>query len=166
MTGSAGAPILELRQVSKGFGHVQALDRVDFRLGSHEVVALVGDNGAGKSTLIKVLAGVYQPNSGEVYVGDERVNFKTPADAVAYGISTVYQDLALIDGRSVAANLFLGREFVKGPFIDTKRIVSEAKKLIRDLKADVPSVTVPVVMLSGGQRQAVAIGRAVAQGVE
>jgi ABC-type sugar transport system ATPase subunit len=164
MTSTAGAPILELRQVSKGFGHVQALDHVDFRLGAHEVVALVGDNGAGKSTLIKVLSGVYQPNSGDVYVGGERVNFKTPADAVAHGISTVYQDLSLIDGRSVAANLFLGREFVKGPFVDTKRIVREAKKVIRELKADIPSVNVPVVMLSGGQRQAVAIGRAVAQG--
>ena len=156
--------MLELRQVSKVFGHVQALDRVDFQLGAHEVVALVGDNGAGKSTLIKVLSGVYQASSGTVFVDGEPVSFATPADAVAHGISTVYQDLALVDGRSVAANLFLGREFVKGPFIDTKRIVREAKRVIRELKADIPSVTVPVVMLSGGQRQAVAIGRAVAQG--
>jgi ABC-type sugar transport system ATPase subunit len=161
---SATAPLLELRGVSKTFGHVQALDDVDFRLDSHEVVALVGDNGAGKSTLIKVLSGVYQPTAGDVYVRGDRVSFKTPADAVAHGISTVYQDLALVDGRSVAANLFLGREFVKGPFIDTKKIVSEAKRVIKELKADIPSVTVPVVMLSGGQRQAVAIGRAVAQG--
>jgi ABC-type sugar transport system ATPase subunit len=167
MTGtSVATPLLELRAVSKVFGHVQALDRVDFRLDRHEVVALVGDNGAGKSTLIKVLSGVYQPSAGEVLVRDERVVFKTPADAVAHGISTVYQDLALVDGRSVAANLFLGQEFVKGPFIDRKRIVSEAKRLIKELKADIPSVTIPVVMLSGGQRQAVAIGRAVAQGGE
>ena len=164
MTGPVGTPVLELRHVSKVFGHVQALDRVDFQLGSHEVVALVGDNGAGKSTLIKVLSGVYQASSGTVFVDGEPVSFGTPADAVAHGISTVYQDLALVDGRSVAANLFLGREFVKGPFIDTKRIVREAKRVIRELKADIPSVTVPVGMLSGGQRQAVAIGRAVAQG--
>ena len=164
MTGPVGTPVLELRQVSKVFGHVQALDRVDFQLGSHEVVALVGDNGAGKSTLIKVLSGVYQASSGTVFVDGEPVSFGTPADAVAHGISTVYQDLALVDGRSVAANLFLGREFVKGPFIDTKRIVREAKRVIRELKADIPSVAVPVGMLSGGQRQAVAIGRAVAQG--
>ena len=163
-TTSGVVPLLQLRSVSKVFGHVQALDRVDFRLDPHEVVALVGDNGAGKSTLIKVISGVYQATAGELLVRGQHVAFKTPADAVAHGIATVYQDLALVDSRSVAANLFLGHEYVKGPFVDTRRIVSEAKKLIKDLKADIPSVTVPVVMLSGGQRQAVAIGRAVAQG--
>jgi ABC-type sugar transport system ATPase subunit len=157
-------PILELRGVSKVFGHVQALDDVDFKLDSHEVVALVGDNGAGKSTLIKTLAGVYQPTTGQLLVDGEQVALKTPADAVACGISTVYQDLALVEGRSVAANLFLGREPSKGLFIDTKKIDAESRTLIKELKADIPSVDVPVAMLSGGQRQAVAIGRAVAQG--
>jgi ABC-type sugar transport system ATPase subunit len=163
-TADGDVPILELRGVCKVFGHVQALDDIDFRLNAHEVVALVGDNGAGKSTLIKVLSGVYQPTKGEVAVDGEPVRLHTPADAVAYGVSTVYQDLALVDSRSVAANLFLGREFTRGPFIDRARITRSARQLIKELKADIPSVDVPVMMLSGGQRQAVAIGRAVAQG--
>lgn len=157
-------PILELRGVSKAFGHVQALDDIDFRLFPHEVVALVGDNGAGKSTLIKVLSGVYQPTQGQVLVDGKPVKLHTPADAVANGVSTVYQDLALVDSRSVAANLYLGQEFTRGPFVDRARIVEGARRVIRELKADIPSVNVPVMMLSGGQRQAVAIGRAVAQG--
>jgi ABC-type sugar transport system ATPase subunit len=157
-------PILELRAVSKVFGHVQALDSIDFRLNPHEVVALVGDNGAGKSTLIKMLSGVYQPTRGEVAIDGMPVRLHTPADAVALGISTVYQDLALVDSRSVAANLFLGREFTRGPFIDRAKIASSARQVVNELKADIPSVEVPVGMLSGGQRQAVAIGRAVAQG--
>jgi ABC-type sugar transport system ATPase subunit len=157
-------PILELRGVSKVFGHVQALDSIDFRLNPHEVVALVGDNGAGKSTLIKVLSGVYQPTKGEVAIDGVPVKLHTPADAAANGVSTVYQDLALVDSRSVAANLFLGREFTRGPFVDRARIAKSARRVIKELKADIPSVEVPVMMLSGGQRQAVAIGRAVAHG--
>jgi ABC-type sugar transport system ATPase subunit len=157
-------PVAELCGVSKSFGHVQALEAVDFQVWPREVVALVGDNGAGKSTLIKILAGVYEPTSGDVRVDGDRVTFRHPADAVKRGISTVYQDLALVDGRTVAANLFLGQEFTRGPFVDRKRIVAEARTVVRSLRADIPSVDVPVYMLSGGQRQAVAIGRAVVQG--
>jgi ABC-type sugar transport system ATPase subunit len=163
-TPDGAAPIAELRGVSKTFGHVEALADVDFSVMPGEVVALVGDNGAGKSTLIKILAGVYEPTAGKVYVDGEPVHFRHPADAVKLGISTVYQDLALVDGRTVAANLFLGREFTRGPFVDRKRMSEEARRAVRDLRADIPSVDVPVYMLSGGQRQAVAIGRAVVQG--
>lgn len=152
--------------ISKRYGHVQALDDVSIDVGAGEVVALLGDNGAGKSTLIKILSGVYVADEGTVTVRGERVEFHSPQDAARAGIATLYQDLALVEGRSVAANLFLGREFTRGPFIDQRRIIEEARKVIEGLRADVPSVTVPVRMLSGGQRQVVAIGRAVAQGGE
>jgi ABC-type sugar transport system ATPase subunit len=164
MNGDLGPPILETRGIRKAFGHVQALEGIDFALYPGEILALLGDNGAGKSTFIKILSGVYTPDAGEILVEGRPVTFDTPADAVAAGIATVYQDLALVDGRSVAANLFLGREFTRGPFVDQRRLYQEAERAIRELKADVPSVRVPVGLLSGGQRQAVAIGRAVVQG--
>jgi ABC-type sugar transport system ATPase subunit len=157
-------PLIALRGISKVFGHVQALKNVDLRLAANEVVALVGDNGAGKSTLTKVLSGFYQPTSGTISVDGKVTHFAAPIDAVRAGVASVYQDLALVEGRSVAANLFLGREFVRGRFIDRRRMIEEAKKAIHDLHADIPSVEVPAFMLSGGQRQAVAIGRAILQG--
>jgi ABC-type sugar transport system ATPase subunit len=158
--------LLAVEGASKAFGHVQALDGVDFRLGEREIVALVGDNGAGKSTLIKILSGVYSPDSGTIRVRGREVVFNRPLDAVSAGIATVYQDLALVDTRDVAANLFLGREFTRGPFVDRGRLAREARRALEELGADLPSMRVPVGMLSGGQRQAVAVARAIVQGGE
>jgi ABC-type sugar transport system ATPase subunit len=158
-------PILELRGISKSFGHVQALREVDFQLLNGEVMALVGDNGAGKSTLIKVISGAHQPTSGEIHLDGRRVQLPNPRAASDLGIATVYQDLALVDQRSVAANLFLGREPVRagGMVVDRRRMYAEAEDVISKLHIRIPSVHALVGSLSGGQRQAVAIGRTMAQ---
>ena len=155
--------ILELKGISKTFGHVQALRDVDFQLRDGEVMALVGDNGAGKSTLIKVISGAHQPTSGEIYLEGQRVQIPNPRAATDLGIATVYQDLALVDQRSVAANLFLGREPARGIVVDRKRMIAEAEDVIAKLHIRIPSVHALVGSLSGGQRQAVAIGRTMAQ---
>jgi len=159
-------PLLEAHGISKRYGHVQALDDVSLAIHKDEVVALVGDNGAGKSTLIKILSGVYMFDSGSIRVRGEDARFHSPHDAARAGIATLYQDLALVDSRSVAANLYLGREFTRGPFVDRRRINREATRVIQELGAHVPSVQVPARLLSGGQRQVVAIGRATVQGGE
>jgi len=147
--------------IMKRFGGIHALRGVDFTVDRGEVVGLVGDNGAGKSTLIKVLAGVYQPDQGELYIDGERVRFKSPLDAKARGIETVYQELALVDQLDVSANIFLGREPTFGPFIDRSRMRQEAHALLTSLQIQIDSLRTPVGQLSGGQRQAVAIARAV-----
>jgi ABC-type sugar transport system ATPase subunit len=159
-------PILDAQGISKAFGHVQALYNVDFELYSNEVVALVGDNGAGKSTLIKILSGVYQKDSGEIFVDGELVDIRDPLDAQKLaGISTVYQDLALVDVRDVGSNIFLNIEPVHlGIFIDFRKLYANARKVLDQLRIDLPSVKVNVGELSGGQRQAVAIARALARG--
>jgi ABC-type sugar transport system ATPase subunit len=159
-------PILEATGVCKRFGHVQALLNVDIEVWDDEVLALVGDNGAGKSTLIKILSGAYALDDGVIRIYGEERRFHTPHDAGRAGIATLYQDLALVEMRSVAANLFLGREPSHGPFVDRRRVMQEARRVIAELRADIPSVSVPVAMLSGGQRQVVAIGRALVQGGE
>jgi ABC-type sugar transport system ATPase subunit len=162
----AVAPILEARGIGKLFGHVRALSDVSFAIRPGEVLAVLGDNGAGKSTLIKILSGAYDPTQGEILVHGEPRRFSTPGDAVAAGIATVYQDLALVDTRDVAANLFLGREFRRGPFVDRRRIYREAERVLSGLTLRLPSVRVPVYLLSGGQRQAVAIARVLIGGAE
>lgn len=159
----AGSPLLELRGISKAFGHVQALQEVDFSLYPGEVVGLVGDNGAGKSTLIKIIAGAYQPDAGTIRVNGSLVSIRNPRDAMAQGIATVYQNLALVDQRDVAANVFLGRELVRGLVLDRSRMLQESAQVLEDLRIDIPSAQTPVGLLSGGQRQAVAIARAVHQ---
>jgi ABC-type sugar transport system ATPase subunit len=159
-----GRPVLELKGISKYFGHVRALEGVDFDLLEGEVLALVGDNGAGKSTLIKIIAGVYQPDHGEIFLDGQRIHLSNPRIARDLGIATVYQDLALVDQRDVACNLFLGREPRKGLVVDRRRMVVESERVLQDLHIRIPSVFSLVGFLSGGQRQAVAIGRAVAQG--
>lgn len=156
-------PILELKGISKTFGHVQALKDVDFQLLPGEVMALVGDNGAGKSTLIKIISGAHQPNKGEIYLDGKLTSLPNPRIAADLGIATVYQDLALVDQRSVAANLFLGREPARGQIVDRKRMIEEAEQVIAKLHIRIPSVHALVGNLSGGQRQAVAIGRTMAQ---
>ena len=157
-------PALQLRGACKTFGHVRALQDVDLELRDNEVVALVGDNGAGKSKLVKILSGVEQPDSGEVLVGGQQVRLASPAVAQSLGIATVYQDLALVDPRSVAANIYLGREPRRmGLFVDYPRMYRDAATVLARLRVDIPTVRAQVRQLSGGQRQAVAIARALAR---
>jgi ABC-type sugar transport system ATPase subunit len=165
-TSSDGQPILEAKGVSKAFGHVQALDNVDFELYPAEVVALIGDNGAGKSTLVKILSGIYHKDAGQIFVDGEPVEIRGPKDAERLaGISTVYQDLALVDVRDVGSNIFLNMEPTRlGIFINFRQLYAEAKRVIGVLRIDMPSVRVNVGELSGGQRQGVAISRALARG--
>lgn len=160
------APVVELRKVSKYYGHVRALHQVDFVLLPEEIHALVGDNGAGKSTLIKILSGAIVPSAGEVLVRGRPVHFTSPNDAFAAGIATLYQDLALVGCRDIADNLFLGREPTRfGIFVDRPRMVRQAREMIASLRQmNISDVAAKVSDLSGGQRQAVAIGRAVHEG--
>jgi len=154
-------PILELRHITKRFGGVLALSEVSIEVGEAEVVAIMGDNGAGKSTLMKVIAGVHVPSSGELLLGGASKHFTNPIQSRAEGIEVVYQDLALANAQSVYMNMFLGRELTKhGPFLDKRRMRKQTKAILADLDIHVPSVTLPVVNLSGGQRQGLAIGRA------
>ena len=157
-------PILEMRGISKSFGHVDALIDVDFEVMPGEIMALVGDNGAGKSTLIKIAAGVYHADKGEMYVDGQPAHIENPHHARSYGIATVYQDLALADDRDVSSNLFLGREPTRYGMVDKRRMDREARQVINDMRTNIPSVRTSVRLLSGGQRQAVAIARSVAQG--
>lgn len=154
-------PILELRGASKAFGHVIALQDAYLSAYGGEVVALVGDNGAGKSTMVKLLAGVHPMDSGELLLEGTVVSVGSPRDAQSLGISTVYQDLALVEVLDVAANIYLGRPLKRGPLVDRHAMIEGAADLLRDLRIRVPSVRVPVGTLSGGQRQGVAIARSV-----
>jgi ABC-type sugar transport system ATPase subunit len=163
---SNSTPLLEARGISKAFGHVQALRQVSLELRAGEVLALLGDNGAGKSTLIKIISGLYAADDGELFLDGSPAAFDGPKDAVKAGIATVYQDLALVDSRDVAQNLFLGSEFTKGPFVDKKRCRAESEQLLRRIGVDLPSVRIPVSLLSGGQRQAVAVARALVHGAK
>jgi ABC-type sugar transport system ATPase subunit len=156
--------LLEARGIWKSFGGVQALSDVDFEIRPHECVALVGDNGAGKSTLIRIMCGVHQPSKGELYLNGEEVRFAGPRDAQAVGISVVHQDLALVEGLDVATNVFLGHVPTRRLRVDRKRMARETREVLNQLAIDIPSVRSAVRLLSGGQRQAVAITRAVHHG--
>jgi D-xylose transport system ATP-binding protein len=160
-------PILEMRGIDKRFGAVQALQEVDFEVYAGEVVCLVGDNGAGKSTLVKTIAGVYRPDSGRYFFEGREVTVGSPREATALGIETVYQDLALCDNLDVVANLYLGREML-GPGIpgamqplDEVEMERSVRRVIRELEVRIPSVRSQISVLSGGQRQGVAVARAV-----
>lgn len=160
-----GTPIFSMKGITKYFGYVQALDSVDFDLYPNEVVALVGDNGAGKSTLMKIASGSQMPDSGEILLRGEKINFNGPRDAANRGIAMLYQDLALVDCRDVASNLFLGREPVRfAGMVDIKRMIKGSELMLKGLKMKISSPKTLVQYLSGGQRQGVAIGRAVSQG--
>ncbi|MBV9636207.1 MAG: sugar ABC transporter ATP-binding protein [Methylobacteriaceae bacterium] len=159
-------PLLDVRSISKSFAAVQALNGVSMQLEAGEVVALAGDNGAGKSTLIKIIAGVYRADGGEIVYNGENVTFETPHAARDHGIETIYQDLALADNLSIGANIFLGREPVRRafgflPVLDRGKMAEAAKATMARLDFEVDRVNAPVSRFSGGQRQAVAIGRAI-----
>jgi D-xylose transport system ATP-binding protein len=156
--------MLELRGVSKSFGAVQALYEVDFHVSAGEVMALVGDNGAGKSTLIKCIAGIYTIDSGEVFFDGEPVTIHGPKDAARLGIEVVYQDLALADNLDVVQNMYLGREEVSGPLraLDEVTMEKRANETLSSLSVTtIRSVRQLVAGLSGGQRQSVAVAKAV-----
>ena len=155
---SGAEPVLSLRGIGKTFGAVSALSDIDLDVQAGEVVALVGDNGAGKSTLVKILAGVLAPTSGSMTFGGQAVALTGPSHALALGIATVFQDLALCENLDVVANIFLGREL--GPYgLDEVAMEIRAWRLLNELSARIPSVRVPIASLSGGQRQTVAIAR-------
>jgi simple sugar transport system ATP-binding protein len=158
-------PLLQIQHVSKTFGGVHALEDVSFTLSGGEVVALAGDNGAGKSTLIKVIAGVHQADAGEVRFAGAPIRHTSPREARDAGIETIYQDLALADNLDVPANIFLGREPTRRflgvlPAIDRATMRTEAETILKSLDIHT-SLHRPVRDLSGGQRQCVAIGRAI-----
>jgi simple sugar transport system ATP-binding protein len=153
--------LVTLRGITKSFGAVHSLRGVDLTLAAGEVLGLVGDNGAGKSTLMKVLAGAIQHDSGQITIDGRDVRFTSPAGARRERIGIVYQDLALCDTLDVASNLFLGREPRKGPFIDRRKMHVKAAETLSELHVRVKSTYQEIGRLSGGQRQAVAIARAV-----
>ena len=161
-------PLLSARGLVKHFGHVQALQGADFTAHRGEVVALIGDNGAGKSTLVNVLSGVIAPDAGEIALEGRPVRFSGPMDAQRQGVETVYQDLSLAPDLDAAANLYLGRELFRGgvlrPFkvLDRPAMRLAAVDAFAELGVALKDVTVPVAALSGGQRQSVAVARAVA----
>jgi len=156
--------VIEMRGVSKRFGGVHALENVDFVLFPQEVVGLVGDNGAGKSTLIKIIAGIHRPDSGEIHIQGKRVDIHNPKEAKLLGIETVYQELALVDNLDVPGNIYLGREPTIEPrwlgILNKRKMKEQAHEVLSQLKINVRSLDSPVLNLSGGQRQAVAISRA------
>ncbi len=161
MTGVTAPPtVISLRGVSHSYGAVRALVDVDLDVRPHEVVAVVGDNGAGKSTLVGVLAGVLVPDAGEVVVEGRETQLTSPGMARQLGIATVFQDLALCEHLDVVENLFLGQEIRRGPFLDEVAMEREAWRLLGQLAVRLPSVRASVAALTSGQRQAVAIARA------
>ncbi len=163
--GDGGESLLALRGITKRFGAVQALGGVDFDVRAGEVVGLVGDNGAGKSTLVKVMSGIYVADEGEYRFGGDVQHVRGPTDATTLGVATVYQDLALCDNLDVVANLFVGREELAGGAgrllraLDEPSMEQQAAELLQTLTVRLPSVRQEVGLLSGGQRQSVAIAR-------
>jgi D-xylose transport system ATP-binding protein len=157
-----GAPLVEMRDIRVAFGGVHAVDGVTVDLHQGEVVGLVGGNGAGKSTLMKVLSGAQAPDSGEIFVNGERAAIQNPRDAKALGIETIYQNLALADNLDAPANVFLGRELTMGTgSVDDSAMEDATRKVMGRLNPNFRNFKSPVVALSGGQRQSVAIARAV-----
>lgn len=155
-------PLVEMRDISISFGGIKAVDHVSVDLFPGEVVGLLGHNGAGKSTLIKCLSGAYQMDSGEIFINGEPVTINNPRDARAMNIETIYQTLALADNLDAASNLFLGRELVnRFGFVDDDAMEAETRKIMARLNPNFRNFKAPVSSLSGGQRQSVAIARAV-----
>jgi ABC-type sugar transport system ATPase subunit len=162
---ATAAPVVRCVDVMKWFGGVQALRGITLDVYAGQVLGLVGDNGAGKSTLVKILSGIHQPDSGELWIGDEQVKGLTPYGARALGVETVYQDLALCDNLDAAANVTLGQEPVRfriGPFafVDRRKAFQVTRERLTVVGARLPDMNSSVRRLSGGQRQAIAIARA------
>jgi ABC-type sugar transport system ATPase subunit len=158
--------MLEVRGLTKRFGGLTAVDRMDLQVFPGEVVGLLGDNGAGKSTLIKMVSGVYHPDEGQILFEGKEVRLTSPADALELGIETLYQDLALAENLDVFSNIFMGREKTKRflgmiPVLDHEYMHDESKKVLDRLEIEIPSLRNLIKTLSGGQRQAVAIGRSI-----
>ena len=158
--------MLEVRSLTKRFGGLVAVDQMDMQVSPGEVVGLLGDNGAGKSTLIKMVSGVYHPDEGQIFFQGKEVKVGSPMDALDLGIETLYQDLALVENLDAYSNIFLGREKTK-PFLgfikvlDHESMREESKKVLNRLEIEIPSLHNQIKTLSGGQRQAVAIGRSI-----
>lgn len=162
---SATDPLVEMKGIVKQFGSVEALRGVDFRVDRQEIVGLLGDNGAGKSTLIKILTGVYTPTRGQIYFEGNPVTIDSPHAAREIGIETVYQDLALVPLMSIARNFWLGQEITRsfGPIrlLDHRAMAERAREALLDIGIRIRSADEPVGLMSGGERQSIAIGRAV-----
>jgi D-xylose transport system ATP-binding protein len=159
---NTGTPLVEMCDISIAFGGIKAVDRVSIDLYAGEVVGLLGHNGAGKSTLIKCLSGAYQMDAGEIFINGTKAEIRSPRDARAHNIETIYQTLALADNLDAASNLFLGREIVTaGGMLDDAQMEAETRKIMGRLNPNFRKFNVPVSALSGGQRQSVAIARAV-----
>ncbi|MGB2195945.1 ATP-binding cassette domain-containing protein [Planktomarina sp.] len=159
---NSGTPLVELKDISIAFGGIKAVDRVSVDLYPGEVVGLLGHNGAGKSTLVKCLSGAYKADAGDVYINGKKVVINNPRDARGHNIETIYQTLALADNLDAASNLFLGREIIgPGGFLDDSKMEAETRKIMGRLNPNFTKFAEPVSALSGGQRQSVAIARAV-----
>lgn len=161
-------PVLELQGISKHFGGVAACDAIDLRVDAHEIVAVVGHNGAGKSTLLRIVSGAMSPDSGSMLMRSKPVRLRSVRDARSHGIETVPQELALAPKLDVAANVFLGREPLMRPalfrLLSRRKMVSEARELVGSLGVQIPDMRAKVGSLSGGQRQGIAIARAIGWG--
>jgi len=153
--------VLRCEHISKNYGAVTALTDVNIRLGRAEVLGLIGDNGAGKSTLLKILCGFQPPTSGKIFLEGREVTLKSVDHARSLGIDAVYQDLALVNQLTVFQNMFLNRELVRWPLVRNRIMRKEAREHLDEMGVKIPSVNSPVAMLSGGQRQAVAVARSV-----
>jgi D-xylose transport system ATP-binding protein len=160
-------PIISLRGITKHFGGVYAIKGIDLDIYPGEVLALVGDNGAGKSTLIKIISGAYAADEGEIFIDGAKAEIRSPADAKRYNIETIYQDLALMDNLDIPPNIFMGREIVRKGLLgalgilDFGEMALRTRTLLKRLNIEVPDMKRKVFFLSGGQRQAVAISRAI-----
>jgi len=156
-------PVLEVKNISKKFSHVQALNNVSIKLNKGDIIGLLGDNGAGKSTLIKIISGNFPPDEGKVFLEGKEVNFNTPAEACAAGIETVYQNSPICANATVLENFFIGRELVHNFFglkvIRNQEMKKETLKVLKDIEIAIPSIDVEMGLLSGGQRQAIILGR-------
>ena len=160
--------VMEIKDLCKYFGGVKAIDKINMKLYEGEIIAIVGDNGAGKSTIIKTISGVYKKNSGEIYIGGEKVSINKPTDARMYGIETVYQEQGLIPNFNAAANVFLGREKLQdntfGKFIRilyTPEIVFIIVDLLKRIGIKLKDINLEIKNLSGGQRQSIVVGKAI-----
>ena len=161
-TVQAQQPLLRLHGVSKTFGPVRALTGIDLDIPAGQVTALVGDNGAGKSTLIKTISGIWEPSEGEILWQGQRMHFRTPKDATDHGIATVYQDLALCDNLDIVQNMLLGHELRKRGLLDEIEMEKTARRTLEEMRVTtVRNIRQPVGSLSGGQRQAIAVAKAV-----